>query len=126
VYLLAERLPDERDEIRNTQLRQWSAEAAALLTGHTHWDIVRLCRAPEFRPESRWIAERIGSTTDEVNVVFARLLRLRLLDTDANGWWRAPVALNENEFRCLALARVRERRSHAESRSPVPNRLQES
>jgi len=111
-YIAAEHLPDPVTASRESQLRHWTAEAAAILTERAHWEIFRLCQTPEFRADSRWIAERTGSTVDAINIALTRLLRLRLLETSAGGAWiptaGRPVA-TEREFRALALARVREK-----------------
>jgi len=122
-YVIAEQLIDDQALRRDTELRHWSAEAAAVLAGRTHWEIVRWSRTPEFRPDCRWIAERTGATTDEVNVALARLLRLGLLEIRGKDAWCACPAENEKEFRRLALARVRQRKSDAQSRTAIPNHL---
>src|SRR5215471_5313750 len=80
-YIAAEHLPDEATAARQEQVRHWTAEAAGILTGHVHWAIFRLCGAPDFRADVRWIARQSEATVDEVNVAFARLLRLGLVDT---------------------------------------------
>jgi transcriptional regulator with XRE-family HTH domain len=108
VYLAAEHVPDAATAERQAQLRHWTAEAMAIVSGRAHWEIVRLSRAAEFRPDCRWIAEQAGVTVDEVNLALTRLLRLGLMD----GKWkdRTGVArLGEQEFRKLALARVQEK-----------------
>ncbi|HEY6393604.1 MAG TPA: helix-turn-helix transcriptional regulator [Bryobacteraceae bacterium] len=111
VYIAAEHEPDTRTAQRQHQLRQWTAEALAIANQRAHWEILRLCRAPEFRADSRWIARQIGVDIDQVNLAFSRLLRLRLLEVSASGQWKdltgAPH-LTERKFRTLALARARE------------------
>ena len=77
-----------------------------------HWRILRLCGAAEFRADSRWIAEQLGASVDQVNVALSRLLRLRLLSMDSTGRWTdasGVAARGEREFRKVALARVREK-----------------
>ena len=108
-YVAAEHLPDEATAARDSQVRHWTAEAAAILMERAHWEVFRVCREPDFQPDCRWIAQRIGCTVDKVNVVFARLLRLRLVETDAKGRWIATesAASTEREFRRLALKRIR-------------------
>ena len=116
-YIAAEHVPDAATTERENQLRHWTAEAMAIVTERTHWDIVRLSRTPEFQVDCRWMAEQIGVTVDDVNLAFNRLLRLRLMETDPAGKWidlTNPPALTEREFRRAALARVREKA--AESR----------
>ncbi len=116
-YIAAGHVPDAATRERENQLRHWTAEAMAIITKRTHWEIVRLSRTSPFQPDCRWLADQIGVTADEVNLAFQRLLRLRLLQSDAAGRWidlTNPPVLNEKEFRRAALARVREKA--AESR----------
>jgi transcriptional regulator with XRE-family HTH domain len=106
VLLAAEHVPDTATAERQSQLRHWTAEAMAVVSGRAHWEIVRLSHAPGFRADCRWIAEQARVSVDEVNLALARLLRLGLID----GRWRDRtelVPLTEREFRKLALARVR-------------------
>ncbi len=107
-YIAAEHLPDEATAARQEQVRHWTAEAAAILTGGLHWEILRLCSQAEFRADVGWIARATGAGIDHVNVAFARLLRLGLVETAQDGRWVATVkAANESEFRKTALKRVR-------------------
>jgi len=107
-YIAAEHLPDEETAARESQVRHWTAEAAAILAGRVHWEIFRLCGARTFRADVRWIAAECGASADEVNVAFARLLRLGLVETARDGAWKAMVkAGSEREFRGIALKRVR-------------------
>jgi transcriptional regulator with XRE-family HTH domain len=107
-YIATEHLPDEATAARQEQIRHWTAEAAAILTGRVHWEIFRLCGTPEFRADVRWIAREAASSVDEVNVAFARLLRLGLVETKSDGRWVATAnAAGEREFRRTALKRVR-------------------
>ncbi len=111
VYIAAEHEPDTRTAERQRQMRQWTAEALAIANQPAHWGILRLCRAPEFRSDSRWIAQQIGVDIDQVNLAFSRLLRLRLLEVRASGEWKDLTGmphLTERKFRTLALARARE------------------
>ena len=117
-YIAAEYVPDTATTERENQLRHWTAEAMAIVTEPAHWEIVRLSRTPHFQTDCRWIAQEIGVTVDQVNLAFNRLLRLRLMETGAEGTWidlTNPPALTEKEFRRAALARVREKA--AESRT---------
>jgi len=108
VLLAAEHVPDASTTRRQEMLRHWTAEALAVVTGRTHWEILKLSRATGFRADCRWIARQVGVTVDEVNVALTRLLRLELID----GQWRDQtllVKLTEGEFRKLALARIRKK-----------------
>src|SRR5260221_3622117 len=66
-YVAAEHLPYGLTYARDNQVRHWTAEAMAVLMEPAHWKIFRLCGEPEFQPDSRWVARRIGATVDEVN-----------------------------------------------------------
>ena len=111
-YIAAEHLSDDRSVRRESQLRHWSAEALGVVMDRIHWDILRLCGQPDFRPDSRWIAERAGSTVDQVNVALARLLRLGLIELTSTSRWTGltpSTVKTERDFRKLALARIREK-----------------
>ena len=108
VYLAAEHVPDAITAERHSQLRHWTAEAMAVVSGRVHWEIVRLSREPGFRADCRWIAEQASVSVDEVNLALTRMLRLGLID----GEWRDRTGLaplTERAFRKLALDRVREK-----------------
>jgi hypothetical protein len=112
VHLAAEQVPDEVTSGRQNMLRHWTAEAMAVVRDRVHYDILRLCHTDGFRADCRWIAEEAGVAVDEVNVALARLLRLCLIEIGPDGVWRdrtGMARLTEQEFRKLALARVREK-----------------
>lgn len=110
-YVAAEHVPDAATHGWQEYLRHWTAEAIAVVTDRTHWQIVRLCRTRGFRADSRWIAAQAGTTADAVNLALSRLLRLRLLQLESTGRWSDQtgiVQLTEARFQKLALTRVRE------------------
>jgi hypothetical protein len=110
VYVTAAHVPDASVLDRQEQLRHWSAEALSIATDSTHFEIIRLSRSRAFRNDSRWIATQIGIPLDQVNIALSRLLRLRLLEMTEAGVWRdrtGLAALDDKEFRKLALDRVR-------------------
>jgi len=109
-YVVAAHAPDDAALARQQELRHWSAEALAVITDRTHFEILRLVRLPGFRTDSRWIAEQAGAGVDQVNIALQRLLRLRLLAMPPGNAWRDCTglgALSESSFRRVALARVR-------------------
>jgi transcriptional regulator with XRE-family HTH domain len=123
-YVAAEHLPDPQSAARENQILQWTSEASAIITEPVHWHISRLSRTSGFRSDSRWIAEQAGTTVDEVNLAFVRLLRLELLRTDAAGRWIANLrrdVRSEREFQRTALTRVRKKA--AESNVMLPATL---
>lgn len=110
LYIAAESIPDAGALRAQEQLRHWLAEAAALVNGPVHFQILRYSRTPEFQSDTRWLAEKIGVPVDEVNVALSRLLRLGFLSVENAAHWEdrtGLVELSETEFRKLALARVR-------------------
>jgi len=112
VYVATEHVPDEPTTKRQEQLRHWTAEGLALATNEIHWKMLCLVRSHRFRPDCRWIAKETASTVDQVNLALSRLLRLRLLEITRSGQWKdltgGPL-LEPEEFRRLALVRIRER-----------------
>ena len=109
VHVATLHVPDAATSRRQEYLRHWTAEAAALVSDHAHWQIVRLSRTREFQPDCRWIARKIGLTVDEVNLALSRLLRLRLLQMTSSGEWVCPgTDLTQAQFQKRALVRVRE------------------
>jgi hypothetical protein len=74
VYLAAEHVPDPSTTERNAQLRHWTAEALAVITGRAHWEIVRLSRERDFRADCRWIAAQAGVSVDEANLATVNIV----------------------------------------------------
>jgi transcriptional regulator with XRE-family HTH domain len=121
-YIVAEHLLDSKSAARENQILHWTSEASAIITEPVHWQILRLCRTAGFRSDSRWIAEQAGTTVDEVNVAFARLLRLELLRTDAAGRWIAGLrgdVRSERDFQRTALTRVRKKAAESDVTLPA-------
>lgn len=111
VYVAAQYVPGAEVIDRQEQLRHWTAEALAIVTDASHWHILELTREPEFRADSRVVAEQAGVSVDRVNIALARLLRLRLLEIGPGGRWKdllGPGSSTAAAFRRLALNRIRE------------------
>lgn len=107
-YIAAANLPHPQCFARENQLRHWTAEAMAAMNGRIHWQIWSLLCEPGFRNDFRPLAERIGTTPDDVNLALTRLLRLGLIETNASGHWVSKVELSdEAEFRRQMLIRIR-------------------
>jgi transcriptional regulator with XRE-family HTH domain len=49
--------------------------------------ILALAAAPDFRPDSRWIAATLAVGVDEANIALQRLLRLGLLQMEDRNRW---------------------------------------
>jgi Domain of unknown function (DUF4423) len=107
-YVAAEHVPTDGTLLRQEQLRHWTAEALAIVTGRIHWQVLELLDTRDFQPDARWIAKQIGTGVDEVNVALTRLLRLQLLKMGPAGRWRCLLASpDENQFRKRALIKIR-------------------
>lgn len=127
-YVAAEHLPDAQTAARDSQLRHWTAEASAIFMQPLHWKIFKLC-AEKPSSASRgqvWgtksVADQCEATVDEVNIAFQRLLRLGLLQTNAEGRWLVTTGnkvKSEREFQKLALTRVREKAAEYSVKLPA-------
>lgn len=69
------------------QAVQLARDLVELLTHWVHFAILELTSLDSFRADSRWIAQVLGLTVDEVNVAIARLVRYRLLDMSSPTHW---------------------------------------
>jgi hypothetical protein len=88
----------------------WLGEAAAIVSNPAHWKLLDLVREPEFRPDMRWAARRLGLDVDDLNDALSRLLRLGMLAIGADGGWRDTSGLalpSEGAVKECALARAR-------------------
>ena len=111
VYVAAQHVPSAQVIDRQEQLRHWTAEGLAIVTDPCHWQIVELTRKRGFQGDCRVIAEQVGASVDRMNVVLARLLRLRLLEIRPGGRWKnllGPEGCTPAGFRKLALIRIRQ------------------
>jgi transcriptional regulator with XRE-family HTH domain len=110
-YIAAGHLPDAAVLERQRQLAHWTAEAMSIVAEPVHYEIIRLSRTETFRADCRWIANVTGFTVDEVNLAASRLLRLGLMEMQQDRWRDLTQIeeLNPDDFRKLALARVREK-----------------
>jgi hypothetical protein len=89
---------------------QWLGEATAIVSNPAHWKLLELVREPDFRPDMRWAARRLGLDVDDLNDALSRLLRLGMLDVGADGAWRDTsglAQLSEGAVKECALARAR-------------------
>jgi hypothetical protein len=114
-YTAAESVPDSEVTMRQEYVRHWTAEVQMLFSQSVHWKILALSRSPQFRADCRWIAEQAGTSVDEVNLAFSRLLRLGLLEVRTPDRWvdlTGLPQLSESSFRRLALERIRQKASY--------------
>jgi len=114
-YTAAESVPDSEATRRQEYVRHWTAEVQTTFTQSVHWKILALSRTPQFRADCRWIGEQTGTTVDEVNLAFSRLLRLGLIEVKAKDRWvdlTGLSQLSESAFRKLALERIRQKANY--------------
>jgi Domain of unknown function (DUF4423) len=114
-YTAAESVPDSEATRRQECVRHWTAEVQTTFTQSVHWKILALSRTPQFRADCRWIGEQTGTTVDEVNLAFSRLLRLGLIEVKAKDRWvdlTGLSQLSESAFRKLALERIRQKANY--------------
>jgi transcriptional regulator with XRE-family HTH domain len=110
LYAAAAQTDDRDDLARRVQRMHWLAEAGAVLARPAHWRLLQLMREPDWRPDTRWAARRIGTGVDDVNDALSRLLRLGMVSTDAHRTWRDATQLaepSEQAVKECALARMR-------------------
>lgn len=69
------------------KINQLSDDIASVMTNINHYAILELTRLADFQPDSRWIANMLGITVDEVNVLLHSLLRLRMLEMVSPTRW---------------------------------------
>lgn len=110
-YRAASQAQDAQTAVRQQQIRHWTTEALSLIQDDAHQRFLGLCHAPDFQPDVRWMAQRLGTGTDQAVLILNRLLRLGLLEMAPAGQWRDTRRLAEasaREFRRAALGLVRE------------------
>jgi uncharacterized protein (TIGR02147 family) len=84
-------------------------DARLVMTEWRHRAILELTRQEYFRADTRWIAQMLGITADEVNVALQRLLRLGMLEMrSATEWVVMPNHEGEtgDAFAERALSRI--------------------
>jgi transcriptional regulator with XRE-family HTH domain len=64
-----------------------AADTAALIAEWHHFAILELVALDAFRPDSRWVANVLGISVDDVNIALQRLLHLGLLDMRSPRLW---------------------------------------
>jgi transcriptional regulator with XRE-family HTH domain len=86
LYAAVEHGDDFESLARRLRHMQWMAEATALMTNPAHWRLLHLLKAPDWRPDMRWAAARLGADIDQLNEALSRLLRLGLLNIQGDEW----------------------------------------
>jgi uncharacterized protein (TIGR02147 family) len=84
-------------------------DCAALVREPLHLAVLELLGTPGFRPDSRWLGEVLGATTDDVNLALTRLVRLGVLRMEKRGIWidaSSAAAVPLREYTRAVLARA--------------------
>lgn len=106
-YTAAAHAPDDAALAHQVHLRHWTAEALVVVSDPLHYRVFEIASSPEFRADVRWIAAVAGSSSDSVNIVVQRLLRIGMLEMNGANW-RTIRCSSESQFRRIALDRVRQ------------------
>jgi uncharacterized protein (TIGR02147 family) len=70
-----------------SEIQLLANDAASVIAEWYHYAILELTRLQHFKTDSRWIAQVLGITADEVNLALTRLTRLGLLEmVDRHRW----------------------------------------
>ncbi|MBI1853189.1 MAG: TIGR02147 family protein [Planctomycetes bacterium] len=86
-YVANERRFATTPAVVDGEILELTRDAVNLVSDWYHWAILELVRLDDFRPDSRWIAQVLGITVDEVNLALSRLLHLGLLEmVDRTHW----------------------------------------
>ena len=84
----------------------WAAQALEIVDDPRHWALVRLARDRDFVGNCTWIADRLGVSVDDANVVITRLLRVGMIRMDGNRPWAETAPETEGEFRNQVIERL--------------------
>jgi len=121
-YIDHEQSQPKTDGLRG--VRQLARDTASMISDLHHFAILELIRLKDFRPDSRWIARVLGISTDEVNVVLSRLIRLDLLEMTEPGRWTdksGDAVSSVEDLANLAVQRLAEQVKLASSTSHTSN-----
>jgi uncharacterized protein (TIGR02147 family) len=75
---------------------QMNRDAFAVISDWYHYAILELTLVSTFRSEPRWIAKSLGITVSEANAAIDRLIRLGMLQRNANGQLKNASGNNTN------------------------------
>ena len=67
--------------------QELTLDAFHIISDWYHYAIFELVTVTCFKPDSRWIAKKLGLSVSEINIAVERLFRLELLTRDAKGKW---------------------------------------
>ena len=128
----AERWRSSAGRVDSARVRELAADSYAVISEWYHFAILELVQLEQFRPDSRWIANVLDLSVDEVNVAVTRLAHLGLLEMKGDRWrdcLGAAFADGES-FEAVALRRLQERLQElmldAVLRVPADRRVQSS
>lgn len=77
-----------RNQLESISSLQFDLDTFQLLSGWHHFAILELIHVQGFQTDSRWIANTLGITVDDVNIALQRLLRLGLLEMSSTHRWK--------------------------------------
>jgi uncharacterized protein (TIGR02147 family) len=67
--------------------QQLTLDSFKIISDWYHYGILELMRVDHFKPDSKWIARTLGLTVSEVNIAVERLVRVGILEINAQGEW---------------------------------------
>jgi uncharacterized protein (TIGR02147 family) len=97
---------------RMREVEQLVYDTLNLISNPDHLNILELVHLDEFKPDSRWIAQVLDITADEVNVALNRLTRLGLLEMSSRDRWTAKSGASAsglNDFVKTTIQQLSER-----------------
>ncbi len=129
-YVANERLFAATPHSNGGEIQLLARDTVNLVSDGYHFAILELVRLDDFRPDSRWIAQVLGITADEVNLALSRLLHLGLLEmVDRDRWLdrSGDATASLEDFTQIAIQRLFEqvRRLSLAAVSGVPTAMRD-
>lgn len=84
-HFKAEALKNAKFREEERDFNQISRDSFAVISDWYHYAILELTHISTFRSESKWIANRLGVSVNEINAAIERLIRLGMLERGLNG-----------------------------------------
>lgn len=72
---------------KETNYNQLAIDSFALISDWYHYAILELLKVDSFESNPSWIAKRLGITKSEANFAIERLIRMDLIEVDAQNNW---------------------------------------
>ena len=77
-----------RKNAKETNYNQVTIDSFALISDWYHYAILELLKIDSFESNPSWIAKRLGITKSEANIAIERLIRMELIEVDAQNNWK--------------------------------------